>query len=74
MGGRVMQWLRAKVYELGQDEVQEFYKEFQAMRGVVLGKENQMMPEAMQIPSSQPQPPMDVATASQQYLFCEPSS
>jgi hypothetical protein len=74
MGGRVMQWLRAKVYELGQDELQEFYLDLQAMRGVVLGKENQMMPEAMQIPSSQPQPPMDVPTTSQQYLFREPSS
>jgi hypothetical protein len=40
-----MQWLRAKVDDLGQDELQELYKELQAMRGVVLGKENQMLAE-----------------------------
>jgi hypothetical protein len=75
MGSRMMQWLSAKVYDLGQEEVQEFYKELQVMRGIVLlGKENQMMAEAMQIPSSKPQPDMDVATDPQQYLFGEPSS
>jgi hypothetical protein len=63
MGSPVMQWLRAKVYDLGQDELQELYKELQAMRGVVLGKENQMMAEAMQNPSSLSQPPTVVATA-----------
>jgi hypothetical protein len=75
MGSRMMQWLSAKVYDLGQNELQEFYMELQAMRGIVLsGKENQMMAEAMQIPSSKPQPDMDATTDPQQYLFGEPSS
>ncbi|RLN34459.1 agamous-like MADS-box protein AGL29 [Panicum miliaceum] len=65
MGGRVMQWLNANVFELGLDELEEFQKKLEEIQAIVKEKVNEVMVEGRQAPRSLPQPPMEMASTSQ---------
>jgi hypothetical protein len=71
MGGRVMQWLNANVFELGLAELQELQKWLEAVDGAVKEKANRILAEARArqtargpSPSLVPQPPMEMDIAS----------
>ncbi|KAJ1288655.1 hypothetical protein BS78_02G104300 [Paspalum vaginatum] len=70
MDGRVMQWLNANILELGLDELQEFQKELEAIHSVVREKVNNVFAYAKNTIGSIPQPPSEIASASQ-YQFGE---
>ncbi|PAN10334.2 hypothetical protein PAHAL_2G087900 [Panicum hallii] len=65
MGGRVMQWLNANIFELGLDELLEFQTKLEEIQAIVKEKVNEVMVEGRQTPRSLPQPPMEVASTSQ---------
>ncbi|PUZ69105.1 hypothetical protein GQ55_2G082200 [Panicum hallii var. hallii] len=65
MGGRMMQWLNANVFELGLDELQEFQRKLEEIQSIVKEKINEVMAEERHTPGSLPQPPMDIASTSQ---------
>lgn len=82
MGGRVMQWLNANVFELGLAELQELQKWLEAVDGAVKEKANRILAEARArqtargpSPSLVPQPPMEMDIAStSRHLQSGPSS
>ncbi|RLN33090.1 agamous-like MADS-box protein AGL29 [Panicum miliaceum] len=65
MGGRMMQWLNANVFELGLDELLEFEKKLEEIQAIVKEQINEVLVQGRHPPRFLPQPPMDIASTSQ---------
>ncbi|CAO2192664.1 unnamed protein product [Urochloa humidicola] len=74
MDGRVMNWLSAKSYLLGLDELQEFHKKLTAIQDFVKEKIKQVLQEEWDDPTTRQYPPAFLNLASKYMLDRQPTS